>query len=372
MVRGGIFPFFGMSFSCCWKDVRLKQRCHDRKTAKEEFQLLLKGCTIEACYADNYYTSRQVSVVVERRYDWSALVSAVLLDALSGFSCCWKDVRLKRCKARRAIKVTSFSCCWKDVRLKPYQRAGYKQPTSFQLLLKGCTIEAYHCTRIPQVPWLRFQLLLKGCTIEAANKNRVRHHRKVSVVVERMYDWSSNCRKSSLTTLDVSVVVERMYDWSRNRGFKGRNKTVSVVVERMYDWSCAAPAKGECHGRFSCCWKDVRLKLAQLTNRSARLVVSVVVERMYDWSVKMQQTSHSTLLVSVVVERMYDWSISWSGEMESSFVSVVVERMYDWSIKKLMHGCLLKTFQLLLKGCTIEAPSQVYNDMIQVAFQLCL
>ena len=33
------------------------------------FQLLLKGCTIEACYADNYHTSRQVSVVVKRMYD---------------------------------------------------------------------------------------------------------------------------------------------------------------------------------------------------------------------------------------------------------------------------------------------------------------
>ena len=57
----------------------------------------------------------------------------------------------------------------------------------FQLLLKGCTIEAY----IPIADSLRvalFQLLLKGCTIEAAPVSSWRSMTNVSVVVERMYD----------------------------------------------------------------------------------------------------------------------------------------------------------------------------------------
>ena len=36
----------------------------------------------------------------------------------------------------------------------------------FQLLLKGCTIEAYK-SGAPIDDYTRFQLLLKGCTIEA-------------------------------------------------------------------------------------------------------------------------------------------------------------------------------------------------------------
>jgi len=82
-----------------------------------------------------------------------------------------------------------------------------------------------------------FQLLLKGCTIEAtANRPKIANTARVSVVVERMYDWSK-----------PSTAI---------RAFK----TVSVVVERMYDWSKMSYyeyTKADC---FSCCWKDVRLK----------------------------------------------------------------------------------------------------------------
>ena len=55
---------------------------------------------------------------------------------------------------------------WKNVRLKPF------------------------C--LPHSLWhRRFQLLLKECTIEAPRKPRRWRPRKVSVVIERMYDWSS-------------------------------------------------------------------------------------------------------------------------------------------------------------------------------------
>ena len=84
---------------------------------------------------------------------------------------------------------------------------------SFQLLLKGCTIEAH----IVIVGFLFFS--------------------SVSVVVERMYDWSRQTRCTH-TANGVSVVVERMYDWSLRYLNAGNiEKMVSVVVERMYDWS---------------------------------------------------------------------------------------------------------------------------------------
>ena len=137
------------------------------------------------------YLSSCVSVVVERMYDWSF----IRLDH--------KNTRfrfqllLKGCtiEARTAVRFDvpkhCFSCCWKDVRLK--------------LLL---------------YPWIRmqqkFQLLLKGCTIEA---------------LFFFLDFLKNY---------VSVVVERMYDWS------------AFFLSRLPEELC-----------FSCCWKDVRLKLLQ-------------------------------------------------------------------------------------------------------------
>ena len=60
------------SFSCCWKDVRLKQTADSFQVRGEGFQLLLKGCTIEAHF------------------------SGIRLTHSSRFSCCWKDVRLKQ------------------------------------------------------------------------------------------------------------------------------------------------------------------------------------------------------------------------------------------------------------------------------------
>ena len=105
---------------------------------------MLKGCTIEA-----------INFVKDH------------FEEL-GFSCCWKDVRLKRCvEIGLPCNRIGFSCCWKDVRLKPAPGV-CRRLWRFQLLLKGCTIEAgWFSPAGPLSPL--FQLLLKGCTIEALN-----------------------------------------------------------------------------------------------------------------------------------------------------------------------------------------------------------
>ena len=84
-----------------------------------------------------------------------------------------------------------------------------------------------------------FQLLLKGCTIEAQNGRIVDitlGH--VSVVVERMYDWSNKPLSSKLTIFMFQLLLKGC---TIEAGMPGRNqclnRCVSVVVERMYDWS---------------------------------------------------------------------------------------------------------------------------------------
>ena len=233
---------------------------HCRKLVMEIlFQLLLKGCTIEARLRNLQYPwHHEVSVVVERMYDWSfiALVSLafnvfqLLLKGCTieaspapifwkpiSFSCCWKDVRLKLISEKIRNGLTRFSCCWKDVRLKRRnsRRSRYRE-WWFQLLLKGCTIEASHPGFIKFLARV-FQLLLKGCTIEA---NAVR-----SVAIEEQFQLLlKGCTIEAIQgswkiwSIPVSVVVERMYDWSSNVSSTFSSATwVSVVVERMYDWS---------------------------------------------------------------------------------------------------------------------------------------
>ena len=112
-----IFEVRNERFSCCWKDVRLKRPQRHTAPAKEMFQLLLKGCTIEAVQSE-WSKFNLVSVVVERMYDWSKIIST----------------------QKRLAK--SFSCCWKDVRLKQTADSFQVRGEGFQLLLKGCTIEA--------------------------------------------------------------------------------------------------------------------------------------------------------------------------------------------------------------------------------------
>ena len=130
-------------FSCCWKDVRLKpiprkypdlllrvsvvvERMYDWSVTDKKpwrlfllFQLLLKGCTIEA---------QQSGWKGSNAYSFSCCWKDVRLKPLGMpaeiapalcFSCCWKDVRLKHfLQPGNRNKGASFSCCWKDVRLK--------------------------------------------------------------------------------------------------------------------------------------------------------------------------------------------------------------------------------------------------------------
>ena len=161
--------------------------------------------------------------------------------------------------------------------------------------MKGCTIEAERGSA-SLYSGLPFQLLLKGCTIEAFYWMSFPPYRWVSVVVERMYDWSRTRQRLSLLWIAVSVVVERMYDWSHT----------DVSVQLFFN-------------RFQLLLKGCTIE-ANITVRSKH----------------------------------------------SDNVSVVVERMYDWSWPALHVPSGNTSFQLLLKGCTIEAPKP--TDWKQMIF----
>ena len=271
-------------------------------------------------------------------YDWSYSIN-VISSALSCFSCCWKDVRLKHCQSLFANSAAQcFSCCWKDVRLKRNLHAyqfGCARVSVVVERMYDWSSDSLKCF----VYRFEFQLLLKGCTIEAATAGQESQREVVSVVVERMYDWSSvgghyrqfadqfqlllkGCTIEAepwrgsgqllqkFQLLLKGCTIEAVLYWRKVEWIR-----VSVVVERMYDWSSARNMERRAQSRsFSCCWKDVRLKLNRLKNLFFFAFVSVVVERMYDWSLSGGQTM-LTGAVSVVVERMYDWStmkINWS------------------------------------------------------------
>ena len=98
-------------------------------------------------------------------YDWSQLQEYV--EDYGGFSCCWKDVRLKLADFLRLVLcLPCFSCCWKDVRLKLLTRF-YVSTTryGFSCCWKDVRLKLW-CGNV-NINWLSFQLLLKGCTIEA-------------------------------------------------------------------------------------------------------------------------------------------------------------------------------------------------------------
>ena len=232
--------------------------------ASTRFQLLLKGCTIEATLtARNLKFSKFVSVVVERMYDWSLrfLITIHLLQ--HGFSCCWKDVRLK-----------------------------------LDGLIRDYTVD------------ILFQLLLKGCTIEAARTCWRRLPSGVSVVVERMYDWSQN-----------GVFCGSLSHKSFSCCWKDVRLKLPVSAARVVHSTI----------RFSCCWKDVRLKPTHRPTAARQGEVSVVVERMYDWSSRQNfwfslDLSFQLLLKGCTIEAQLAQSL-----FRDFSVSVVVERMYDWS-----------------------------------------
>ena len=217
-------------------------------------------------------------------YDWSITATGKTDTLKLGFSCCWKDVRLKldsglnRCCVFLVSVVVERMYDWSQ-----HIQASNYHFQQFQLLLKGCTIEACLMDSLP-ASITCFSCCWKDVRLKQFSFWTDRERCKVSVVVERMYDWStlpavaarsilsfSCCWKDVrlkplganllAITRSVSVVVERMYDWSLDLSINATNLIVSVVVERMYDWSLSQCVFNCALSCFSCCWKDVRLKL---------------------------------------------------------------------------------------------------------------
>ena len=151
--------------------------------------------------------------VIERMYDWSRFVCRIVCD-IEGFSCYWKNVRLKRYwssflhRHHRMVSVViermydwspteaaqmtpkeGFSCYWKNVRLKLF------------------------------MPW--------------------------------WWTWRP----------EVSVVIERMYDWSRKRGISLRYMAWFQLLLKECTIEAPDAQKDRLAVRgFSCYWKNVRLK----------------------------------------------------------------------------------------------------------------
>ena len=250
-----------MRFSCCWKDVRLKHNFLGIPQA----QIL-------------------VSVVVERMYDWSFVISAGKKEKKS-FSCCWKDVRLKLQRATRSSFPISFSCCWKDVRLKPNLVMLIRPLHSVSVVVE----RMYDWSRLAPYYMYRshcwFQLLLKGCTIEARITWFFLMPIPVSVVVERMYDWSTKAFALAFPFFSFSCCWKDVRLKLRG-GFRiwGSTGTFQLLLKGCTIEALVGANEMRGHVRFSCCWKDVRLKPDSYAGRICRQGVSVVVERMYDWS----------------------------------------------------------------------------------------
>ena len=187
-----------------------------------------------------------------------------------GFSCYWKNVRLKPfCKPVYEAWLTGFSCYWKNVRLKLRTACGADYPShEFQLLLKECTIEA-NPPKIPGFSSESFSCYWKNVRL------------KLKTLI--------TSRRSSLFQLLLKECTIEAWTWSK----KKRPSNVSVVIERMYDWSVDGQVlllKGSMS--FSCYWKNVRLKRTFTPTKRASLDVSVVIERMYDWSRSAVRSAH--------------------------------------------------------------------------------
>ena len=132
-----------------------------------------------------------VSVVIERMYDWSSNRCQYGFNLTHCFSCYWKNVRLKRyCQCICKAGYVCFSCYWKNVRLKHV-------PDNRKLRCHRVSVvieRMYDWSRRHSITLCihyQFQLLLKECTIEARRHCGFRFWCPVSVVIERMYDWSS-------------------------------------------------------------------------------------------------------------------------------------------------------------------------------------
>ena len=117
----------------------------------------------------------------------------------------------------------------------------------------------------------------------------------------------------------------------------------------MYDWSWEAVLGFEVPlERFSCCWKDVRLKLILDLTWRFRLFVSVVVERMYDWSIGGRKRNAGPCTFQLLLK---------GCTIEADYFTSCL----PWPQK----------FQLLLKGCTIEASGEAVIMYSMASFSCC-
>ena len=151
---------------------------------------------------------------------------------------------------------------WKNVRLKlKFPRFPGNVCDMFQLLLKECTIEA-------NWPFLR-------CAEDL----------RVSVVIERMYDWSMESGGHQLDTKTFQLLLKECtieaFSWSHviHSLFRFQLLLKECTIEAPF----IARSVGNTTG-FSCYWKIVRLKLQSSESAAPWQLVSVVIERMYDWS----------------------------------------------------------------------------------------
>ena len=218
-------------------------------------------------------------------YDWSITATGKTDTLKLGFSCCWKDVRLKldsglnRCCVFLVSVVVERMYDWSQ-----HIQASNYHFQQFQLLLKGCTIEACLMDSLP-ASITCFSCCWKDVRLKQFSFWTDRERCKVSVVVERMYDWSTLPAVAARSILSFSCCWKDVRLKPLGANLLAITRSVSVVVERMYDWSRVIPddaAEGKkfqlllkgctieanlllriklaitC---FSCCWKDVRLKL---------------------------------------------------------------------------------------------------------------
>ena len=146
------------------------------------------------------------------------------------FSCYWKNVRLKReTFLFRQIPQCRFSCYWKNVRLKLAARTRTLSSKMFQLLLKECTIEANeHYQNLPMHHC--FSCYWKNVRLKRPATWLICLLHKVSVVIERMYDWSG-------TVDDETGSISCFSCYWKNVRLKRFYRADARKRQRMYSWS---------------------------------------------------------------------------------------------------------------------------------------
>ena len=134
--------------------------------------------------------------VIERMYDWSRFVCRIVCD-IEGFSCYWKNVRLKlKTFSCICLPFFRFSCYWKNVRLK--HCTGYDSWClwEFQLLLKECTIEAVSDALIKYAS-LSFSCYWKNVRLKLRNQ-LIENKRFLTVGFWSVFRKWSICTKSAI------------------------------------------------------------------------------------------------------------------------------------------------------------------------------